>query len=77
MKMSEKVLGVLLVLAAAAVALPAAMYGLRYQVLRHKKRSGTALSESEKRLLIKNAVIFVVCLLAIYGLGFAGIRCFQ
>lgn len=75
--MNEKILGFVLALAAAGAALPAALFGLRFQVLRHKKRSGTELSDAEWRLMIKNAVIFVVCLLAVYGLGFASIRCFR
>ena len=75
--MSEKALGFILALAAAGAALPAALFGLRFQVLRHKKRSCTDLSDAERKLMVKNAVIFVVCLLAVYGLGFASIRCFH
>ena len=75
--MSEKALGFILALAAVGAALPAALFGLRFQVLRHKKRSGTDLSDAERKLMVKNAVIFVVCLLAVYGLGFASIRCFH
>ena len=75
--MSEKALGFILALAAAGAALPAALFGLRFQVLRHKKRSGTDLSDAERKLMVKNAVIFVVCLLAVYGLGFASIRGFR
>ena len=75
--MSEKALGFILALAAAGAALPAALFGLRFQVLRHKKRSGTDLSDAERKLMVKNAVIFVVCLLAVYVLGFASIRCFH
>ena len=75
--MSEKALGFILARAAAGAALPAALFGLRFQVLRHKKRSGTDLSDAERKLMVKNAVIFVVCLLAVYGLGFASIRCFH
>ncbi len=77
MKMSEKVLGFVLAIAAAAAALPAALFGLRFQMLRQKKRRGETLSEAEKKLMVKNTVIFVVCLLAVYGLGFASIRCFR
>lgn len=70
-------MGFILALAAAGAALPATLFGLRFQVLRHKKRSGTDLSDAERKLMVKNAVIFVVCLLAVYGLGFASIRCFH
>ena len=70
-------MGFILALAAAGAALPAALFGLRFQVLRHKKRSGTDLADAERKLMVKNAVIFVVCLLAVYGLGFASIRCFH
>ena len=48
----------------------------RYQALRQKKRHGQ-LSEEEKKRQVKNMVLFVLCLLAVYGLGFASIRCFR
>ncbi|WP_455582873.1 hypothetical protein [Dysosmobacter sp.] len=72
----EKVMGFVLAAAAAAAALPAALYGLRYQALRQKKRHGQ-LSKEEKKRQVKNIVLFVLCLLAVYGLGFASIRCFR
>lgn len=75
--MSERILGFVLAFAAAGAALPAALFGLRFQMLRHKRRSGAELSDAEVRLMLKNAVIFVAFLLAVYGLGFASIRCFR
>lgn len=69
-------MGFVLAAAAAAAALPAALYGLRYQALRQKSSHGQ-LSEEEKKRQVKNMVLFVLCLLAVYGLGFASIRCFR
>lgn len=74
--MTEKLLGFALGIAAAGVALPAALFGLRYQSLRRKKRQAS-LTEEEKKRYLKNAVLFVLCLLAVYALGFASIRCFR
>ena len=58
-------MGFILALCAAALALPAALFGLRYQALRQKKRQ------------LKNVVLFVVLLLAVYLLGFSSINCFR
>ena len=63
--------------AAAALALPAALFGLRYQALRQKKRQTGSLTEEEKKRQLKNVVLFVVLLLAVYLLGFSSINCFR
>ena len=63
--MNKTIIGFVLALCAAALALPAALFGLRYQALRQKKRQ------------LKNVVLFVALLLAVYLLGFASINCFR
>ena len=63
--MNKTILGFILALCAAALALPAALFGLRYQALRQKKRQ------------LKNVVLFVLLLLAVYLLGFSSINCFR
>ena len=49
--MNETLKGFILALCAAALALPAALFGLRYQALRQKKRQTGSLTEEEKRSL--------------------------
>ena len=75
--MNETLKGFILSLCAAALALPAALFGLRYQALRQKKRQTGSLTEEEKKRQLKNAVLFVVLLLAVYLLGFSSINCFR
>ena len=67
--MNKTISGFILALCAAALALPAALFGLRYQALRQKKRQTGSLTEEEKKRQLKNAVLFVVLLLAVYLLG--------
>ena len=69
-------MGFVLAAAAAGAALPAALYGLRYQTLRQKKRRGEPLTGEEQKRQRKNVVLFVLCLLVVYALGFASINCF-
>ena len=45
--------------------------------LRQKKRQTGSLTEEEKKRQLKNAVVFVVLLLAVYLLGFSSINCFR
>ena len=75
--MNETLKGFILALCAAALARPAALFGLRYQALRQKKRQTGSLTEEEKKRQLKNAVLFVVLLLAVYLLGFSSINCFR
>ena len=75
--MNETLKGFIFALCAAALALPAALFGLRYQALRQKKRQTGSLTEEEKKRQLKNAVLFVVLLLAVYLLGFSSINCFR
>ena len=75
--MNETLKGFILALCAAALALPAALFGLRYQALRQKKRQTGSLTEEEKKRQLKNAVLFVVLLMAVYLLGFSSINCFR
>ena len=70
-------MGFILALCAAALALPTALFGLRYQALRQKKRQTGSLTEEEKKRQLKNVVLFVVLLLAVYLLGFSSINCFR
>ena len=75
--MNKTIIGFVLALCAAALALPAALFGLRYQALRQKKRQTGELTEEEKKRQLKNVVLFVALLLAVYLLGFASINCFR
>ena len=75
--MNKTIMGFILALCAAALALPAALFGLRYQALRQKKRQNGSLTEEEKKHQLKNVVLFVVLLLAVYLLGFSSINCFR
>ena len=75
--MKDMILGILLALCAAGLALPAALFGLRYQALRQKKWQNGALSEEEKKKQLKNMVLFILLLLAVYLLGFSSVRCFR
>ena len=75
--MNKTILGFILALCAAALALPAALFGLRYQALRQKKRQNGSLTVEEKKHQLKNVVLFVLLLLAVYLLGFSSINCFR
>ena len=75
--MNKTIIGFVLALCAAALALPAALFGLRYQALRQKKRQTGELTEEEKKRQLKNVVLFVLLLLAVYLLGFSSINCFR
>ena len=70
-------MGMILLVVAVIVALPAALYGTRFSILWTRKRKGEKLNDHEMRLLKKNAV-FALCLFVIvYGLVFKCIALFK
>ena len=75
--MNDTILGILVLVAALALALPAALYGTRFSVLWSRKRRGEQLDEREMKLLKKNAALALVLFVAVYGLVFKCIALFK
>ena len=75
--MNNTILGLLLLVAAVAIALPAALYGTRFSILLNRKRRGEQLNEQERKLLKKNAALALVLFVAVYGLVFKSIALFK
>lgn len=73
--MNDLIIGILLMLLALAMAFPTLLYGVRFSVLWNRRKQ-TALTAEEEKRLRRNGVLFLVCLLAVYGLAFGGIRFF-
>ena len=75
--MNDTILGILLLVAIAAVTLPAALYGVRFSVLWSRKRRGEQLDERERKLLKKNAALALVLFVAVYAMAFKCIALFK
>ena len=70
-------MGILMLVGAVVLALPAALYGTRFSILWTRKRKGEKLNEHEMRLLKKNAVFAMCLFMMVYGLVFKSIALFK
>ena len=75
--MSMKVLAVILLLAALAMAFLAMIFGTRFAALLNKGQQRHGLPDKERRQRDRNGVVFVLCLCAVFGLAWLAVHLFQ
>lgn len=67
-----KILSVILLLAALAMAFLAMIFGTRFAALLNKGQQRHGLPEKERRQRNRSGAVFALCLCAVFGLGLAG-----
>ena len=73
----EKILSVILLLAALAMAFLAMIFGTRFAALLNKGQQRHGLPEKERRQRNRSGAVFALCLCAVFGLAWLAVHLFQ
>ena len=72
-----KILSVILLLAALAMAFLAMIFGTRFAALLNKGQQRHGLPETERRQRNRSGAVFALCLCAVFGLAWLAVHLFQ
>ena len=72
-----KILSVILLLAALAMAFLAMIFGTRFAALLNKGQQRHGLPEKERRQRTRSGAVFALCLCAVFGLAWLAVHLFQ
>ena len=76
-EVSMKILSVILLLAALAMAFLAMIFGTRFAALLNKGQQRHGLPEKERRQRNRSGAVFALCLCAVFGLAWLAVHLFQ